>query len=163
MENKLIFTLLNKLELFAMKEINEKAIYSFYNGMNCAQSVLTAYADHLNFDPDLALSVSAGFGGGIGKMQKTCGAVTGSFMVLGISNSKRYVENIDARNATNEMIQKFTVDFTTLHGSLDCKALLNCDFTTEEGEKRFVDEDMKKNICSKCISDSIKLIEEIVK
>ncbi len=146
-----------------MKEINEKAIHSFYNGMNCAQSVLTAYADHLKFDPDLALSVSAGFGGGMGKMQKTCGAVTGSFMVLGISNTKRYVENIDARNATNEMIQKFTADFTALHGSLDCKALLNCDFTTDEGGQRFIDEDMKKNICSKCISNSIKLIDDLVK
>ena len=145
-----------------MKEIEEKAIHSFYNGMNCAQSVLTAYADHLKFDPEMALSVSAGFGGGIGKMQKTCGAVTGSFMVLGISNSKKHVENIDARNATNEMIQKFTVDFTALHGSLDCKALLNCDFKTEVGEKQFKDLNLKKNICSKCISDSIKLIEELV-
>lgn len=145
-----------------MKEIEEKAIYSFYNGMNCAQSVLTAYADHLKFDPQMALSVSAGFGGGIGKMQKTCGAVTGSFMVLGISNSKKHLENIDARNATNEMVQKFTVDFTALHGSLDCKELLNCDFTTEAGEKQFKDLDLKKNICSKCISDSIKLIEELV-
>jgi len=148
--------------MYQMKEIEEKAIYSFYNGMNCAQSVLTAYADHLKFDPEMALFVSAGFGGGIGKMQKTCGAVTGSFMVLGISNSKKHLENIDARNATNEMIQKFTVDFTALYGSLDCKALLNCDFATEAGEKQFKDLDLKKNICSKCISDSIKLIEELV-
>ncbi len=146
-----------------MKEIEEKAIHSFYNGMNCAQAVITAYADHLKFDPDMALSVSAGFGGGMGKLQKTCGAVTGSFMVLGIYNSKRHVENIDARNASNEMIQKFTVDFTALYGSLDCKALLNCDFTTEEGEKEFKDLDLKKNVCSKCISDSIKLIEVLTK
>jgi C_GCAxxG_C_C family probable redox protein len=142
-----------------MKELEEKAIHSFYNGMNCAQAVITAYADHLKFDPDMALAVSNGFGGGMGKLQKTCGAVTGSFMVLGIYNSKRHVENIDARNATNEMIQRFTVDFTALYGSLDCKALLNCDFTTEEGEKEFKDLDLKKNVCSKCISDSIKLIE----
>ncbi|MFA9371773.1 MAG: C-GCAxxG-C-C family protein [Labilibaculum antarcticum] len=146
-----------------MKEIEEKAIHSFYNGMNCAQAVLTSYTDHLKFDPDMALAVSNGFGGGMGKMQKTCGAVTGSFMVLGIYNSKKQVENIDARNATNEMIQKFTVDFTALYDSLDCKALLNCDFTTEEGEKVFKDQDMKKNICSKCISDSIKLINALTK
>lgn len=146
-----------------MKEIEEKAIHSFYNGMNCAQSVVTAYADHLKFDPDMALSVSAGFGGGMGKMQKTCGAVTGSFMVLGIYNSKKHTENIDARNATNEMIQRFTLYFKALYGSLDCKTILNCDFKTEEGEKEFKNEDMKKNICSKCISDSIKLTELITK
>ncbi|BAX80109.1 C-GCAxxG-C-C family protein [Labilibaculum antarcticum] len=142
-----------------MKEIEEKAVHSFYNGMNCAQSVVTAYADYLKFDPDMALAVSNGFGGGMGKMQKTCGAVTGSFMVLGIYNSKKHPGNIDARNATNEMIQKFTANFTALYDSLDCKALLNCDFTTQEGEKEFLDLDLKKNICSKCITDSIKLIE----
>jgi len=146
-----------------MKEIEEKAIHSFYNGMNCAQSVITAYADYFKFDPDFALSVSTGFGGGMGKMQKTCGAVTGSFMVLGIYNTKRHVENIDARNATNEMIQKFTFYFKALYGALDCKALLNCDFTTEEGEKQFKDLNMKKNICTKCISDSVKLIELLTK
>lgn len=146
-----------------MKEIHEKANYSFYNGMNCAQSVLTAYAENLEFDPEMALAISSGFGGGMGKMQETCGAVTGSFMVLGMYNSRKYQENIDARNATNTMIQKYTADFKALHGSLDCKTLLNCDFTTDEGEKQFKDQDMKKKICSQCISDSIKLIEGLIK
>lgn len=146
-----------------MKEIEEKAIHSFYNGMNCAQSVLTAYADYFKFDAHLALSVSSGFGGGMGKLQKTCGAVTGSFMALGIYNSKKHVGNIDARNATNTMIQKFTADFTAMHGSLDCKALLNCDFTTDEGEKKFLDDDLKKNVCSQCIADSVKLIEDLIR
>jgi len=145
-----------------MKEIEEKVIHSFYNGMNCAQSILTAYADRLKFDPALALSVSSGFGGGMGKLQKTCGAVTGSFMALGIYNSQKHFENIEARNATNEMIQKFTVDFEAIHGSLDCKALLNCDFTTDEGENQFRDMDLKKNVCSKCLADSVKLIEALI-
>jgi len=145
-----------------MKEIKEKALHSFYNGMNCAQAVLTAYADHLKFDPSLALSVASGFGGGMGKMQKTCGVVTGSFMALGIYNSQKHVDNIKARNVTNKMIQEFTVDFKALHGSLDCKALLDCDFTTDEGEKQFKDMDLKKNVCSKCISDSVRLIEKLM-
>lgn len=145
-----------------MKEIEEKALYSFYNGMNCAQAVLTAYADHLKFDPGFALSVSSGFGGGMGKMQKTCGVVTGSFMVLGIYNSQKHGDNIKARTATNKMIQGFSVDFKALHGSLDCKVLLNCDFTTDEGEKQFKDKDLKKNVCSKCILDSISLLEKMM-
>ena len=145
-----------------MKEIEEKAIHSFNNGMNCSQSVVTAYADHLKFDSDMALSVSAGFGGGMGKTQKTCGAVTGAFMVLGIYNSKKHTENIDARNATNEMVKRFTHYFDALYGSLDCKSILKCDFSTIEGEKKFQDQDLKKNVCSKCISDSVRLIELLI-
>lgn len=145
-----------------MKDIEEKVIHSFYNGMNCAQSILTAYADHLKFNPAFALSVSSGFGGGMGKLQRTCGAVTGSFMALGIYNSQKHSENIEARNATNKMIQKFTVDFEAMHASLDCKALLDCDFTTDEGEKQFKDMDLKKEVCSKCLTDSVKLIEALI-
>lgn len=148
--------------IFYMKKLEEKAIHSFNNGMNCSQSIVTTYADHLKFDSDMALSVSAGFGGGIGNMQKTCGAVTGAFMVLGIYNSKLHANNSDAVNATNEMVKRFTHYFDALHGSLDCKSILNCNLSTVEGERQFQDQDLKKNICSKCISDSIKLIELLI-
>ncbi|MRT94361.1 C-GCAxxG-C-C family protein [Ancylomarina sp. 16SWW S1-10-2] len=145
-----------------MKEIEEKALYSFYNGMNCAQSVLTAYADYLDFDPKLALHVTNGFGSGMGKLQKTCGVVTGSFMAMGIYNGAKHADNMVARSETNKMIKQFTHDFKTLHGSLDCKSLLNCDFSTEQGNKQFVDMDLKKKVCSKCISSSIKIVEAII-
>lgn len=59
------------------KPMTVKAIESFRSGLNCAQAVVTAYADELNFDNNLALSVSCGFGGGMGRLQETCGAVTG--------------------------------------------------------------------------------------
>lgn len=148
----------NRTKHFSMKELEEKAIYSFHNGMNCSQSVVTTYVDYLQFDTDMALSVSAGFGGGMGKMQKTCGAVTGAFMVLGIYNSKKYSDNIQARTATNEMINRFTLYFKSLHASLDCKTILDCDFSTIEGERKFENLELKEKVCSKCISDSIKLI-----
>jgi len=50
------------------KQVEEKAIGSFKSGLNCAQAVVSAYADELNFDNNLALSVSCGFGGGMGRL-----------------------------------------------------------------------------------------------
>ena len=73
-----------------MNTTKDKAIQSFQSGMNCAQAVVTAYADRLKFDPDLAAGLSCGFGGGMGRLQQTCGALTGAFMVLGIHNSRLY-------------------------------------------------------------------------
>lgn len=72
------------------KSREEKAIEPFRAGLNCAQAVLAAYSDDLNFDKNLALNISCGFGGGMGRIQETCGAVTGSFMVLSIYNGKKY-------------------------------------------------------------------------
>ena len=74
------------------KPIEEKAIESFRSGLNCSQAVVTAYSEQLNYDDKLALSISCGFGGGMGRLQETCGAVTGSFMVLGIYNCNKMRE-----------------------------------------------------------------------
>jgi C_GCAxxG_C_C family probable redox protein len=32
----------------------------------------------------MALKIASGFGGGMGRLAETCGAVTGAFMVLGL-------------------------------------------------------------------------------
>lgn len=66
----------------------DKAIDSFRAGNNCAQSVLLAFKDDFNFDENLASKISVGFGGGMGRLQEKCGAVTGAFMVIGLYSSK---------------------------------------------------------------------------
>ena len=55
----------------------EKAINYFKAGYNCAQSVVAAFKDDMGFDENLALEISVGFGGGMGRLQEKCGAVTG--------------------------------------------------------------------------------------
>ncbi len=139
----------------------EKAIRSFNADLNCAQSVMTAYMEEFNIDPEIALSVSCGFGGGMGRLQETCGAVTGAFMVLGIHNCKRYTDNKDRKEKTYAMIQKFSDKFISLHGTMDCRLLLNCDLRTEEGQRYAEDNKLHETICEKCVSDSIRIIEEL--
>jgi C_GCAxxG_C_C family probable redox protein len=140
-----------------------KAIGSFRSGLNCAQAVLTAYSDDLSFDNKLALDISCGFGGGMGRLQETCGAVTGSFMVLSIYNSKKYIDNKDKKEETYSMIQKFSDKFTSIHGSIDCKTLLKCDLKTKEGQQYLQENNLSQTVCEKCISDSIRIIEELIK
>ena len=62
----------------------EKAAETFNTGCNCAQAVLSSFDDILNKEKDELLAVSSGFGGGMGKLQNTCGAVTGAFMVFSL-------------------------------------------------------------------------------
>jgi C_GCAxxG_C_C family probable redox protein len=140
----------------------EIAIRSFNADLNCAQSVMTAYMEEFNIDPEIALSVSCGFGGGMGRLQETCGAVTGAFMVLGIHNCKKYTDNKDRKEKTYAMIQEFSDKFKSLHGTMDCRLLLNCDLRTEEGQRYVKENKLHETICEKCVSDSIRLIEELV-
>lgn len=146
-----------------MKSNEEKAIESFQSGLNCAQSVVTAFSDELGFDNNLAVSLSCGFGGGMGRLQETCGAVTGGFMVLGIYNSHKFTDNTERKFHTYSMVQQLSHEFKKLHGATDCRTLLNCDLRTEEGQRIHKEENQSKVICEKCIADTVKLIEKMIK
>jgi C_GCAxxG_C_C family probable redox protein len=145
------------------KSIEEKAIETFRSGLNCSQAVLTAYSERLDFDNDLALSISCGFGGGMGRLQETCGAVTGSFMVLGIHTCKRYRDNKTRKEESYKLVQEFSRQFKQLNGTTDCIDLLKCDLKTEEGNRIAKEKNLFGTVCEKCISDSIGIIEELIK
>lgn len=140
----------------------EKAKESFRSGLNCAQSVLIAYTEEFKIDTKTALSLSCGFGGGMGRLQGTCGAVTGSFMVLGLYNCKKYPDNRERKEGSYAMIQRFDGKFKSIYGTTDCKTLINCDLRTEEGRKYVADNNLHEKICEKCIEDSISIIEELI-
>lgn len=145
-----------------MNQFEETAIHSFNTGSNCAQSVLSAYAEELEIDTNLVMSLSSGFGAGMGRLQKTCGAVTGAYMVIGLSNGKKGYDNASLKQESTTMIQEFTQEFIQENGSINCKALVNCDLNTEEGQRYFEENNIMETVCSKCISDSIGIINKLI-
>jgi C_GCAxxG_C_C family probable redox protein len=58
------------------------AVKCFNNGFNCAQAVLSTYSEQLGVDKTTALKIAGSFGGGMGHIGETCGAVTGAFMLI---------------------------------------------------------------------------------
>jgi C_GCAxxG_C_C family probable redox protein len=66
-----------------MTRIEESVAY-FREGFSCSQAIVAAYAPSLGLDRDTALKIASGFGGGMGRLAETCGAITGAFMVLGL-------------------------------------------------------------------------------
>ena len=62
---------------------SEEAVEQFKKGFNCSQAVLGSFSEQFGLDCDKACKAATGFGGGM-RMGGTCGAVTGTFMVLGL-------------------------------------------------------------------------------
>lgn len=141
--------------------MKDKAIENFRNNLNCAQSVLAAFAEQYNLDKNAALSIACGFGAGMGRLQETCGAVTGSFMVLGVHNCKKLTDNKERKQVTYGMIQEFEKRFKKTHGTIKCADILNIDLRTEEGQHLFHDQDMGRQICEQCIADAVKIVEDL--
>ena len=53
-------------------------------GCNCAQAVVLSYADKLPLEEETLKKLTAGYGGGMGCMEGTCGALVGAVMVAGM-------------------------------------------------------------------------------
>ena len=126
--------------------------------MNCAQSVLTAFSNELGLDRPTALKLARGFGGGMGRTGKTCGAVSGAYMVIGLSESKTARDGIEAVYAK---VQEFTRRFVELHGSTSCTDLLNCDLSDPSELARARTENLFTKSCPYFVKDAVELIEQL--
>jgi C_GCAxxG_C_C family probable redox protein len=145
-----------------MTEHQDKALATFASGLNCAQAVLTTYCGTLNVDETLAQGIACGFGGGMARMQETCGAVTGAFMVISLYNAPKYAEISEQKKQTYAMIREFSRRFTEIHGTKNCRLLLGCDLNTEEGHEYFKKNNLTSTVCCKCIADSVSLLDEFI-
>jgi len=144
-----------------MTQRQEKAINVFRSDFNCSQSVLSVFSEDLKIDNNLALSISCGFGGGMGRLQETCGAVTGAFMAISLFASSKYSDNKDRKAKSYEMIQNFNKKFVEIHKTANCKALLNCDLSTKEGQEYAKSHKVYENICENCILSSVQILDEL--
>ena len=145
---------MNTLDL---KEIQENAINLFNSGYNCAQSVLISFIDLLKTDHENAKNVASGFGAGMGRLQGTCGAITGAYMVFGLYDNSKNNDTTEKNETTYQLIQQFDKEFKKLNGTTECRLLLNCDLNTKRGKEKFKKQELKKSVCEKCIVDSINL------
>lgn len=96
----------------------------FKSGYNCSQSVFLAFSDIYNVPKDLALRMSAPFGGGIGRMRQTCGAACGMFMLAGLERGALLPQDKDSKTATYALVQELAAEFKKRNGSLICGELL---------------------------------------
>lgn len=139
----------------------DQAIEAFGNGFNCAQSVVKTFAPELRIDEIQAVQMAIGFGAGMGRLQKTCGAVTGAFMVIGLRNSLAIQLEEDRNDQTNQMIQEFEKKFLENHGTTECSELLHCDLNTEEGQISFEQQQLGNKVCKQCILNAVGFLEEV--
>ncbi len=144
-----------------MKEI-EKGCNTFREGFNCSQSVFTVFSRRFGIDRETALKLSCGFGAGFGREQETCGALSGGIMVIGLHLGQYLPDDTEAKERTYSTVRKFLERFREINGTTICSRLLNCDLNTEAGSKKYTEENLKENVCVKCVSDAIRLVEETI-
>ena len=136
-----------------------EASLDFFDSYNCAQSVLCAYAAECGLEKDKALEAAVGFGGGMGRLQETCGAVTGAILVLGLSSGFKEGDGREKINESYAKVRRLMNDIISREGSVRCRDLLGCDFSTEEGQKEFREKNLRDR-CRNYIRLSCELLDK---
>jgi C_GCAxxG_C_C family probable redox protein len=131
-------------------------------GCNCAQSVLSVFAEDFQCDKPLALRIATGFGGGMGRMGGSCGAVTGAFMVLGLAKGMRRAEDASAKETTYALAREFAERFKAKHGALLCRDLLGVDLGTPEGYAAARERNLFATRCNGYIEDAVRILEDML-
>ncbi|NLS93961.1 MAG: C_GCAxxG_C_C family protein [Planctomycetaceae bacterium] len=137
----------------------ETAVERFQNGHSCSQAVFTALAESMGLDYQTALKVASAFGGGMGRMGATCGAVTGAFMAFGLKTGGVEAE---AKDETYRLVNRFAEVFRERHRSLDCRELIGCDLSTEEGREQAQARDTHGTICASLVRDAVEIAEQLL-
>ncbi len=140
----------------------QSALSCLKEGFSCSQAVVSVYGDQFGLDRKLALKVSSAFGGGMGGMGETCGAVTGAFMVIGLQHGRTSGKDKKAKKKTYALVREFADRFKSLNGSMRCRELLGIDMSTPEGAKLVKEKKLVSSLCPKFVHDSIRIIDEIL-
>ena len=107
---------------------------------NCAQAIVSTYADIIGLDETTAKNIANAFGGGMGNMEGTCGALVGAGIVLGLATKDRAKSRAGMRQVM--------IRFQERNGATQCKLL------------KGVGTNIVLRECSGCVADAAELLEE---
>ncbi len=121
-------------------ERKELAVDLKHNGHNCCQAVLCAFSDELNMSTETLDKIGAGFGGGMGCLEGTCGALVGANIALGLKTFEGRPILRDSASLLSE--------FNSKCGSTICKVLKGRDTGKVLCE------------CDDCVRNAVEILEK---
>ena len=134
-----------------------KAQSYFDEGYACSQSVLLTFAEEFKLDERTAKLISSTFGGGMGRLRQKCGAVTGGFMVLGLTYGNSDPKDMETKLASYKKVRELNRIFDDIHGTSVCADLLKKHATEADVTER----KHHKIICRKIVGDVAGILYDL--
>lgn len=138
----------------------EKSLDLFKKGNSCAQAILEGYANRVNIEPQIAISIGAGLGGGVGRKQSICGAINAGAIILGLKHSSGISGDTESKDKTAEMVGNFVTECEQKLGKITCKELLNIDLSNpiEKGEAKAAG--IFDRVCDNAVEQTAIILEK---
>ena len=140
----------------------DKARDMFYEGYNCCQAVVGAFAEDFGMDMVQAMKFAEGMGGGMGRMRLTCGAVTAMALIAGLAKSSGLPKNLQHRGEIYALVRAMADEFKQKNGSIICGELLGAALPKDDSPmpQERTAEYYKKRPCPECIHDAGLILEK---
>jgi C_GCAxxG_C_C family probable redox protein len=130
-----------------------RAVKLFNSGFNCAEGVLLALSQEFNQEATIIPRIATGFGGGVGRSGRICGALSGAVMAIGLlKGCDEGKEESEKRNSAYESVRQMIKAFENEFGNSQCRILTRCDLQTQEGREKYRREKLRKKLCPKFIT-----------
>ena len=143
----------------------EKAKEYFLQGYACSQAVALAFADLVPMDEETLTKITLPFGGGLGRLRLTCGAVSGMAAVVGLLFAKGENTPENKKNVY-AIVQELCGKFQAENGSLICGELLrgmNVPVQIGGVAEARTQEYYQKRSCAEMVAHAARILEEYIK
>ncbi len=142
--------------------LSQQAVERFCDGCNCSQSILSVFADRYGLDEGLAMRISSGLGGGVGRMGQVCGTLTGAALVLGLEQGPRTRLGKTAKEATYNSTRWIQERFIERHGSNLCRELLEKDLSIAEEYQQARASGLFQTRCPHYVETVVTLLNQFI-
>jgi C_GCAxxG_C_C family probable redox protein len=142
----------------------QEAAEFLFDGYNCAESVLLTFLNSWGkyFRMGVTSAAATAFGGGMGRMGYTCGALSGGLIVIGLAVGRTDGKDDEGKKDAYSMAQKLFQSFKERWGALTCRELTQCDLSTPEGFSRYRELKLHETKCSEIVKETVKILTSIL-
>ena len=128
----------------------ELAAQKHKSGYNCAQAVACTYCDLVGIEEETMFKLTEALGLGMGGMEGTCGAVTGTCVLAGMIKSSGNLEHPDSKANSYQLSREIVKQFKEKNQSVVCKTLKGVE--TKEVLRA----------CPDCVKDAAMIAEQVL-
>ena len=128
----------------------------------CSQSILLTFQELLGLEDELTFRASGPLSAGLG-MGKTCGALTGGIMVLGMKYGRsRIDEGVGGLFSGLLMAQSLVRKFEQEYGTTSCIEISKLDWTDTDAVIQAINNPEFISVCANVVGRTAEMVAELI-
>ncbi len=141
-------------------EKSEIAVKFFDEGNSCAQSVLASYGDLVGLNEKEAFRIGAALGGGMGRKQFVCGAISAGVVLLGMKYGNSQPNDPENKEKTSIKVKEYIEECESVLGATHCKDLLNIDLNNPDEKAKANANGLFARVCNNAVMQAGIILEK---